>query len=75
MLDKVKKQQKQQEWQSKTVIQVERKTEEKNGERVERRKGGGRKKGGKLLEKIIKEHLMLTACSAETRTHLLDPST
>lgn len=61
MLDKVKKQQKQQEWQNKTVIQVERETEEKNGERVERRKGGGGKKGGKFLEKIIKELLMLTA--------------
>lgn len=61
MLDKVKKQQEQQEWQNKTVIQVESKTEEKNGERVRGRKGGGRKKGGKLLEKIIKEHLMLTA--------------
>lgn len=52
MLDKVKKQQRQKEWENKTVIQVESKTEQKNGERVEGRKGSGRKKGGKLLEKI-----------------------
>ena len=51
MLDKVEKQQKQQEWQNKTVIQVGSKTEEKNGERVGERKGGGRVKGGKFLEK------------------------
>lgn len=51
MLDKVEKQQKQQEWQNKTVIQVGSKTEEKNGERVGGRKGGGRMKGGKFLEK------------------------
>jgi len=51
VLDKVEKQQKQQEWQIKTVIQVGSKTEEKNGERVGGRKGGGRKKGGNFLEK------------------------
>lgn len=45
MLDKVKKQQEQQEWQNKTVIQVESKTEEKNGEMVRGREVVGRKVG------------------------------
>lgn len=59
MLDKVKKQQRQQEWQNKTVIQVESKTEEKNGESG-RKEGRWKEERWETFRKN-KEHLMLIA--------------